>query len=146
MQGEHSDAREARDVPSLLSPPPAAVTEGLSIVRLFCRSSLFLHAHNPSDLASLAHLPLHRGGYKVCLHIEKGRSEERPFSMLDMRLTYEAGHREEEPSQCSLIILKKFRSRYKSRSLGNEDTISKRMIKKEKKEWQRQSLKERNRM
>ena len=88
MQGEHSDAREARDVPGLLSPPPAAVTEGLSIVRLFCRSSLFLHAHNPSDLASLAHLPLHRRGYKVCLHIEKGRSEERPFSMLDMRLTY----------------------------------------------------------
>ena len=64
MQGEHSGAREARDVPGLLSPPLAAVTEGLLIVRIFGRSSLFLLFHNPSDLASLAHLPLHRGGMR----------------------------------------------------------------------------------
>ena len=70
MQGEHFDAREARDIPSLLSPPLAAVTEGLSIVRIFGRSNRFLLFHNPSDLASLAHLPLHRGGNKLCLQSE----------------------------------------------------------------------------
>ena len=47
MQGEHSDAREARDVPSLLSPPLAAVTEGLSIVRIFGRSNRFCSFTTP---------------------------------------------------------------------------------------------------
>ena len=50
VQGEHNDAREACDEPSLLS--HECVTEGLSIAP----------RNNPSDLAALGHLPLLRGG------------------------------------------------------------------------------------
>ena len=62
-KGEHSDARAACDVPSLLS---AQLTEGLRI------TFFLLLFHNPSGLASLAHLPLHRGGYKDRIFTTKG--------------------------------------------------------------------------